>query len=230
MTKIAINFSGATKTITGYEGSTFEITGSGTLAGNYVIATSAELYEGLTFTFYYKATVDKASYNLTLLGTNLSETQLNRESTIEAVYNGSSWDLNVTPNTKNTNWITPNDLQSQGGNEVLVVPVSFEASEQCSTYVYLPYSCYIRKMMFSCTKALSGTDNGLIHVDDSTYATTIYDMTIPLSTPLNDQTIEPAVDYLFEITGGDTNRWINLQTSKTTTGGKGVVSFVLERI
>ncbi len=230
MTEIAINFSGATKTITGYEGSTFEITGSGTLASNYVIATSAELYEGLTFTFYYKATVDKASYNLRLLGTNLSETQLNRESTIKAVYNGSSWDLNVAPNTRANNWISVNDLTTTGANEVLVVPVSFEANEKCVTYVYLPFDCYIRKMMFSCTKALAGTDDGLIHVDDTANATTIYDMTIPMSTPLNDQTIETAVDYLYEITGGDTNRWIELETTKTTSGGKGVVSFVLERI
>jgi hypothetical protein len=229
--ELNINFSGATISLTNrLNNIPILITGNGVLSSNYTINVSDTPTTNDTFTFYYKATVNKATYNFNILGTNLTDTQLNRESTIVAVYNGVSWNLNVQPNTKSTNWITVNDLQNQGGNEVLVVPVSFEASEQCSTYVYLPYSCYIRKMMFSCTKALAGTDNGLIHVDDSTYSTTIYDMTIPLSTPLNDQTIEPAVDYLFEIAGGDTNRWINLQTSKTTTGGKGVVSFVLERI
>lgn len=229
MIDLTINFSGETITIPANY-TEFQILGTGTLLANYVIAASGTLDKGRTHIFYYNATVNKGSYNFNILGNNLSETQLNRESTITAVYNGSSWDLNITPNSKSENWISINDLQSQGGNEVLVVPVSFEASEKCVTYVYLPYSCYIRKMMFSCTKALAGTDNGLIHVDDSTYATTIYDMTIPLSTPLNDQTIEPAVDYLFEITGGDTNRWISLETTKTTSGGKGVVSFVLERI
>jgi hypothetical protein len=105
MIEIVINFEGATKTIGDFEGRSFEITGTGALTANYTIATSAELNTGLTFLFYYKGLVNKAAYNFNILGTNLTDLQLSRESTIEAVYNGTSWDLNVYINTVSDDWV-----------------------------------------------------------------------------------------------------------------------------
>jgi hypothetical protein len=103
---ININFSGATYSLFSNFISDFIIEGTGTLSANYTISTSITPVEGKKFVFYYKGVVDKAAYNFNILGTNLTDVQLNRESTIEAVYNGVSWDLNVYINTVNDNWIT----------------------------------------------------------------------------------------------------------------------------
>lgn len=226
--EININFSGDTISLTNnITNIPFTITGTGTLTSNYIITTTGSFDEGSTFTFYYKGVVDKATYNFNILGTNLSTVQLNRESTIVAVYNGVSWNLNITPNTKSTNWISANDLMTTGSNEVLIVPVSFEAGEQCVSYFYLPYNCIILNARFSCTKALSGTDAGSVNISDVLNATTVATLTIPLSTVLNTQIVDTAVNYPWE--NANQNTLMSIETIKTTNGGKGLVSMVLQR-
>lgn len=106
MLELAINFSGATITLPNDSLKEYLITGTGTLSANYTITTSVTPSIGTTFTFYYKGVVNKATYNFNILGTNLSSAQLNRESTIVAVYNGVTWDVNLYINAVNDNWIT----------------------------------------------------------------------------------------------------------------------------
>ena len=106
MIELAINFSGGTIDISDLYNSTILLTGSGTLSSNYTLNTTASpLLNGAKATFYYKATVNKASYNFNILGTNLTALQLSRESTIEAVFNGTTWDLNVYINTVSNDWV-----------------------------------------------------------------------------------------------------------------------------
>jgi len=227
MQDININFSGATYTV--YSGglNTFQLLGTGTLAANYTISATGTYYEGNKFVFYFKAEVDKAAFNFNILGTNLSTTQLNRESTITAVYNGTSWDLNIQPNTKSVNWINPNDLMSTGADEVIIVPVSFEAGEQCSNYVNIPFNCEIIRASFTTTKALANTDAGSVVIVDDLMATTITTLTIPLSTALNIRVTQSGIGYLYE--NADETTTISFQSSKTTVGGKGLVSLVVKR-
>jgi len=227
MIDLIINFSGATITLAPYGETQYTISGSGTLTSNYTINFSGTLINGYTLIFYFKATVDKASYNFNILGTNLSTTQLNRESTIEAVYNGTSWDLNITPNTKSTNWISPNDLMSTGDLDVIHIEVSFEAGEQCVKYFYLPYNCIILNARFSCSKALANTDAGTVNISDVLNTTTVATLTIPLSTTVNTQVVDTSVNYPWE--DANQNTLMSIETLKTTAGGKGLVSMVLQR-
>jgi hypothetical protein len=105
MLDININFSGGTYTVYNTSMNVFQILDNGTLSSNYTIAASGTYFKGNSFVFYYKATVNKASYNFNILGTNLTDLQLSRESTIEAVYNGTTWDLNVYINTVSDDWV-----------------------------------------------------------------------------------------------------------------------------
>jgi hypothetical protein len=101
---ININFSGGTETLA-IQNHTSLIQGSGTLASNYTINSSGTPRIGTTFIFFFKGNVNRASYNFNILGTNLTETQLTRDSTIEAVFNGTSWELNVYINTVSDDWV-----------------------------------------------------------------------------------------------------------------------------
>jgi hypothetical protein len=101
---ININFSGGTETLV-VQNYKCLIQGSGTLASNYTINFSGTPATGKNFLIFFKGNVNRASYNFNILGTNLTETQLGRESTIEAVFNGTSWDLNVYINTVSDDWV-----------------------------------------------------------------------------------------------------------------------------
>ena len=105
MIEIVINFSGGTVPIIDPNFTQFLIIGTGTLSSNYTINSSGDLFIGRTHIFYYKALVNRASYNFNILGTNLTDLQLSRDSTIEAVYNGTTWDLNVYINTVKDDWV-----------------------------------------------------------------------------------------------------------------------------
>lgn len=224
MTELVIDFSGDTINLTTEFGdSEFLISGTGTLTGNYTLTNNVLLGSLNKVIFYFKATVDKASYNFNILGTNLSTTQLNRESTIEAVYNGTSWDLNITPNTKSTGWINFNDLPSDGSVEVIVIPVSFESGEQCFNRAFIPYGFDLLDAWFHVTKAIAGTDDGTILIKGDTGL--LRTIVVPASTGLN-IAIQATVDNLTQISPESS---LDCVTSKTTAGGKGLVSLVVQR-
>jgi hypothetical protein len=104
METININFSGGTETIELLVGN-YLIQGSGTLSSNFTITAGSPLFIGRKHILFFKGLVNRASYNFNVLGTNLTDLQLSRESTVEAVYNGTTWDLNVYINTVSDDWV-----------------------------------------------------------------------------------------------------------------------------
>lgn len=204
----------------------FNILGSGTLTSNYTINFSGVVYNGYKFTFYFKATVDKASYNFNILGTNLSTTQLNRESTIEAVYNGTSWDLNITPNTKAANWVSPADLMAGGDLDVINIPVSFDSGEMYEVEIPMPYSCIVQIAFFRVTKAFANTDAATIKLYDGVTQMGST-MTIPLSTA---QGTGFQVEVNYTYTSSGTYSTIKIEPAKTTAGGQGILSLIVQRV
>jgi len=104
METININFSGGTETIELLVGN-YLIQGSGTLSSNFTITAGSPLFIGRKHILFFKGNVTRASYNFNVLGTNLTDLQLSRKSTIEAVYNGTTWDLNVYINTVSDDWV-----------------------------------------------------------------------------------------------------------------------------
>tara|TARA_R110000868_G_scaffold184209_1_gene425677 strand:- start:237 stop:491 length:255 start_codon:yes stop_codon:yes gene_type:complete len=84
METININFSGGTETIELLVGN-YLIQGSGTLSSNFTITAGSPLFIGRKHILFFKGLVNRASYNFNVLGTNLTDLQLSRESTIEAV-------------------------------------------------------------------------------------------------------------------------------------------------
>lgn len=224
MTELAINFAGATVDINSLATNNILLTGTGTLSANYTLSTTASpLLAGATITFYFKATVDRDSYQFNILGTNLTVAQLNRESTIVAVYNGVSWDLNITPNTQAEEWLVPSDFADNRNLEVVVIPVSFETGEQCFNRAFIPYGFDLTDAWFHVTKAIAGTDDGTILIKGDTGL--LRTITVPASTGLN-IAIRAVVDNLTQISPQSS---LDCVTSKTTAGGKGLVSLVLQR-
>lgn len=224
MTDLNINFSGATITLIPNNEVNFTILDTGTLTSNYTINFSGTVYNGYKFTFYYKANVTKGAFNFNILGTNLSETQLKRESTIEAVYNGTSWDLNITPNTVSTGWIKNTDNSPTNNLVTFVVPVSFETGEQSNNSIYIPFEYVLVEGAYCITKAIAGTDNATITV--KTNGTSRGVTTILASTAINTE----SKLTISSTTGDVAGYYAQIVTAKTTAGGKALVTLVVKKV
>lgn len=223
---ITINFSGATYSLVSIKGEQVEYTieGTGTLAANYTISTAETLFIGKTFKLYFKADVTKGAFNFNILGTNLSTTQLKRESTIEAVYNGTSWDLNITPNTVSTAWIKNSDNSTENNLVTFVLPVSFETGEQSNNSIYIPFEYVLVEGAYCITKAIAGTDNATITV--KTDGTSRGVTTILASTVINTENKLT----ISNTTGNVGGYYAQIVTAKTTAGGKALVTLVVKKV
>lgn len=223
---ITINFSGGTYSLVSIKGEQldFTIEGTGTLSSNYTISTSETLFIGKTFKLYYKADVTKGAFNFNILGTNLSETQLKRESTIEAVYNGTSWDLNITPNTVSTGWIKNTDNSPTNNLVTFVVPVSFETGEQSNNSIYIPFEYVLVEGAYCITKAIAGSDPATITVvtDGTSRGVT----TILAATAINTE----SKLTISNTTGDVGGYYARIVTAKTTAGGKALVTLVVRKV
>ena len=71
----------------------YNITGSGTLAGNYVIQANPAHTpkKGMVLNFLYNATMTLATNNITICGQQLTAGQAAKKCIIQAVYSGSAW-------------------------------------------------------------------------------------------------------------------------------------------
>ena len=99
-------------------------------------------------------------------------------------------------------------------------PLSFETDEQTATKLYFPFKATINKIRSIVMKALAATDNGTITGANSTGNSANGVVTVVASAILNEEdsaspttNIEVAADSYYKLT-----------TSKTTAGGKVLVS------
>ena len=76
----------------------YNITGSGTLAGNYVIQANPAHTpkKGMVLNFLYNATMTLATNNITICGQQLTAGQAAKKCIIQAVYSGSAWVVFIT--------------------------------------------------------------------------------------------------------------------------------------
>lgn len=110
--------------------------------------------------------------------------------------------------------------------EVMTVPVSFEAGEQCKYFIKIPFSCTVIGMLAACTKAIAATDNGTITlVNAAGVGMTTGVITFTASDPLETMySVTPSANNV--VAAGDLIRVVTL---KTTAGGKALISLTLLR-
>lgn len=110
--------------------------------------------------------------------------------------------------------------------ETLIVPVSFEAGEQGTIYVDIPYACTILSYQFCCTFALAGTDNASMEFkNNSDVVMTGSTISIPASTAFGTR-VGATITANGAVAQNDD---IRIKTDKTTPGGRGYVSITLSR-
>ncbi len=187
------------------------LTGTNPLTGSYVY-TATGTQNGQKFRIIYNGTMSPTGGNITLFGYQLSDEQcLYGNVTVDAEYNGGSWDISVSQD--------PNTFTS-GFSDEFIVPVSFESGEQCNNTFYAWFDGEILSLQAAVTKALAGTDAGTVqlYIGGNPVASGL--ITVPLSSALDDLVIVPTVTGA-TFSAGDP---IYLTTSKATAGGKLLVT------
>lgn len=121
--------------------------------------------------------------------------------------------------------ITAAKADSNFKKEVIVVPISFENNEQAGNIITIPYNCTINSITYGITKALAGTDAGIITLSINGSPMTPNTISIPASTAIN-STASTTITSNNSVTA---NQTIKFETSKTTPGGKGLLSVHISR-
>ncbi len=103
----------------------------------------------------------------------------------------------------------------------MVVPVSFEAGEQCQNRVYTAGRIRINRVRAVVTRALTATDNGTLTVQDAA-GDTIATLTIPASSAVNTEFFTTVIADVDQDIAKDSH--FRLLTAKTTAGGRLLVS------
>lgn len=117
------------------------------------------------------------------------------------------------------------DVTADNLHELIVVPVSFESSEQGAIKVLIPFKCDLVSFSPYVSVALAGVSAGLIEALDNSSAS-MGVATIPHSSAIGyGITVTPTVNNSFD--AGDI---LTLQVSKANAGGKALVSIKLKRL
>ena len=111
--------------------------------------------------------------------------------------------------------------------ELITIPISFETGEESNNTIIIPFDGVMKEMYFCVTKAIGGTDDAFINARYNMSPFVIMgSMSIPMSS---------AVDTIIQLSFTP-NTWyfnendlIRFQGGKTTDGGKGILSIVVER-
>lgn len=122
--------------------------------------------------------------------------------------------------------VTLAKLETKLKPEVIIVPVSFESGEQSNNSITIPYDFRIDTIRYDITKAIANTDVAIINPFINGVATSPSSITIPLSTVIN----TTASTTLASSNTGTTNQVVKFVTSKTTPGGKALLTISLTRI
>jgi hypothetical protein len=113
-------------------------------------------------------------------------------------------------------------------SELIVVQVSFESGEQCENTIKIPYKCVLTSVGMAAyvTKAIEGTDNGLVELEINGVGFSLNTITFNASSGLNASGIVGGFANQ-SISAGST---LNVKTSKATAGGKAIISIPLIRV
>lgn len=219
-----------------------KITGSSTLASNLNYSTAGSPENGDEFWMEIDATVTTGAFTMTVFGTTLTSDQaLNGGLIVYTRYVSGAWYSQVLPNLNDgltntfkfgtdsivANSIKVDSIETSLQTELVVVPVSFESSAEVGLMkITIPYNCNVVSIKAAVTKLIEATDDAtIIPKNHSGTAMTAGQIDLTAASPIgNIFPSSPTGNNSF--TAGQV---MSLETSKTTYGGKALVSIELLR-
>lgn len=193
---------------------TQELTGTGTLIGNYVYQATG-VQNGDKFRVIYNATFAATGNGVTIFGYSLSESEiLYGGITVDAEYNGTTW---TTTAFQNPFPITIKDTIDK--------EISFLAAELCLNTYYVPYAFTITQTRAYVTKDIRG-DDAQIDIYINNVLVTNGALTIPQDSLLN----AAVQNTPTALASGEADSVIEFRTTGcTTTTGRAFCQLIITR-
>ena len=212
--------------------------GTVTLSSNLTIQPIGTPIFGTTFIFNYIGNTDLNGYTITIFGETMPSTLADKSHNISAIWDGSIWNV-IFEASMGENASIPKEAVEgysfSDKEELVTFPVSFEAGEQGKSLVYFPYDqgFDIHGVYFSVIKNIEATDDGNIafYEDNGVVAmTTTYGAPIDIAagstTAFALGTV--GVDFTSNVSHLGAS-YIVVETSKSTPGGKVLLTFLIRK-
>jgi len=205
------------------------------LSGNLTISTTDIPSNGVSFNILWNGNgLNLNGHTISIFGLSLTTAQAAGKFTIDANYQGDSLVTQIKPSLDQTGiidgslitegTITNSLLNASLNTNINTIQVSFESNEQSDNTISIPYNYTITSIFYICTKALAGTDNGIITISTEENGTLA---TLTLSQSL---AINSSGTLALTVPSQPANTQISFSTSKTTPGGKVLLSLTIVRL
>jgi len=201
------------------------VKGTATLTSNWTIQPSGTAVEGMVYEFKYEADINLNGNTITLFGTAIPETLVDKTHQITAYYDGSDWQVNFALNV-DENGSLPKEIISEYNaadkQEMITIPISFETGYLVKHKVFFPFTgnYSIDSFTVSVVKTIEASDDALLkfYEDDATTAMTIARGTYNIAAGAT-STTDVGGDIFTSNTNQGEPAYIYIETVKSTPGG-----------
>jgi hypothetical protein len=213
------------------------IQGNATLTSNWTIQPSGVPIQGVQYDIKWEADITLNGNTITIFGKTMPETLSNKSHEITCYYDGVDWEVNFKIDLDENGSIDSTFLSNYNFSdkeEIVTVPISFEAGELGKQIVYFPYSggFDIHGVWVAITKDMPNSDLGFLKLYEGVQGivpiTTTLGTTIDIGWSAGIQIASAQFDltsYSQHIGGAA----ITLETLKVTPGGKAMLYFLIRK-
>lgn len=201
------------------------VKGTATLTSNWTIQPSGTAVEGMVYEFKYEADINLNGNTITLFGTTIPETLVDKTHQITAYYDGTDWQVNFALNV-DENGSLPKEIISEYNvadkQEMITIPISFETGYLVKHKVFFPFTgnYSIDSFTVSVVKTIEASDDASLKFYED-------DATTPMTIATGTYTIAAGATSTTDVGGGvftsNTAQiepaYIYVETVKSTAGG-----------
>ena len=201
------------------------VKGTATLTSNWTIQPSGTAVEGMVYEFKYEADINLNGNTITLFGTAIPETLVDKTHQITAYYDGSDWQVNFALNV-DENGSLPKEIISEYNaadkQEMITIPISFETGYLVKHKVFFPFTgnYSIDSFTVSVVKTIEASDDAELrfYENDATTVMTIATGTYNIAAGATSTTDVGGGVFTSNTSQGEP-AYIYVETKKSTPGG-----------
>ena len=201
------------------------VKGTATLTSNWTIQPSGTAIEGMVYEFKYEADIDLNGNTITLFGTTIPETLVDKTHQITAYYDGTDWQVNFALNV-DENGSLPKEIISEYNvadkQEMITIPISFETGYLVKHKVFFPFTgnYTINSFTVSVVKTIEASDDASLKFYKADAATAMTIATGSYAIPAGTTSTTDAGGGVFTSnTAHAEPAYIYVETAKGTPGG-----------
>ena len=201
------------------------VKGLSNLTSSWTIQSSGTPVKGTEYRFRYEADINLNGNTITVFGTAIPETLVDKTHQINAYYDGSNWEVNFSADV-DENGSLPKEIISEYNvadkQEMITIPISFETGYLVKHKVFFPFTgkYSIDSFTVSVVKTIEASDDAelIFYENDATTVMTIATGTYNIAAGATSTTDVGGGVFTSNTSQGEP-AYIYVETKKSTPGG-----------